>query len=144
MSSPLSNPFRPPLTAQGSQGGGRDSEVEMSGSTGGGPSGSYGGALDQGSDQRRRLKVRLYFFLGAFALFYVVVELDPFGFGDLFASLHLGLQAKDSGAMVDDEDYEDAKFTDERGLKQGVDPEDDGVRSVAEANKRAGIFRRLF
>ena len=97
--------------------------------------------MADGAEKRSKLGMKLKLGAGLFLSLYLLFAIfDPFG--GLIESISASLGGR-SNARIDD-DYELSQFADEEGLEQAQRSGDDGIRSVNEANKKAGFFGRMF
>lgn len=139
MSSPLNHPFRPAISLKA------DTQPTVATEA----TSSYSSPLDgaiasgaaEGADKREKLGRKIKIGLGVFLSLYLLFAIfDPFG--GIMESL-TGSFGGRHAARVDD-DFELSQFADEEGLEDAQRHENNGVRSVHEANQKAGFFGRMF
>ena len=138
MSSPLNHPFRPAISLKADQ---PTVATEATSSYSSPLDGAIASGAAEGADKRAKLGMKIKIGLGVFLSLYLLFAIfDPFG--DIMDSL-TGSFGGRRVASIDD-DYELSQFADEEGLEAAQRSDDNGVRSVHEANKKAGFFGRMF
>ncbi len=139
MSSPLNHPFRPAISLKAEP---QQSVATESISSYSSPlDGAIAAGAAEGADKRAKLGNKIKIGLGVFLSLYLLIAIfDPFG--GIMDSL-TGSFGGRRAARIDD-DYELSQFADEEGLADAQRSGDNGVRSVNEANQKAGFFGRMF
>ena len=138
MSSPLNHPFRPAISLKADQ---PAVTTEATSSYSSPLDGAIASGAAEGADKRAKLGRNIKFGLGAFLSLYLLFAIfDPFG--GIIDSLTASIGGR-GNARIDD-DFELSQFADEEGLEDAQRSDDNTVRSVKEANQKAGFFGRMF